>query len=209
MRREGFTTNRRAILKEIERKYTLFAAAGGAAGILLQPFVGGLFRLSEVFYVIGPGLIFALSVTIAALSLQPSDAPKPGLRKRFALGALTLAGGMPVAFLAGVASLNMIDRFVPGDKFELGGIGLPFFFGEIASCVVWSFVLFAWTILTNRAKALHIMRAAFLVTIAIMPSVNLVEVISKTLWQKSFLFPAISIAEEIGSALVLASGYAG
>jgi hypothetical protein len=209
MRCGGFTTYRRTTLKTIEGKYTLFAGAGAAAGILLQPFVSGLLRLPEVFYIIGPGLIFALLVTIAAMSLQYGDVPKSRHKKRFVLGALMLTGGMPVALLAGVASLNMIDRIVPGDKFELGGIGLPFFLGEIMSCAVWSLVLFTWTILTNRVKAFHIMRVALLVTIAIMLFANLIEIISKILWQKSFLLPMISITEEIGSAIVLAIGCAG
>ena len=42
-----------------------------------------------------------------------------------------------------------------------------------------------------------------------MLAANLVEVISKGLWQRSFFWPAVSIAEEVASALLLATCCAG
>ena len=62
---------------------------------------------------------------------------------------MALVVGMPVALFAGNASPIVIDRILPGDRFQLGGIGVAFFLGEIVACVVWSFVIF---ILVSRRE---------------------------------------------------------
>jgi len=98
---------------------------------------------------------------------------------------------------------------VPGDKYQFGGLGLPFFLAEIVSCVVWSAVLCARMLLAKPAKPFWIMRAALFSTTAIMVGANLIEIISKTLWQKTFFLPTISVTEQIGSALILATGCSG
>ncbi|HVN22167.1 MAG TPA: hypothetical protein VMU05_25495 [Dongiaceae bacterium] len=194
-------------VKMKQRKYVLFAIAGAAAGILQQPLFNGWLKLPENLYLnlIAPGVIFTLSITIADTLMERNGGSTHSLVKRYVLGGLVLIVGMPVALLAGAVSLEAIDRVMQGGRYQLGGIGLPFFLAEIVSCVVWSAALLARTVLANRIESFQIMLALFSTT-AIMVIANLAEIVSKTLWQKTLLLPTISIAEEIGSALVLAAG---
>ena len=147
-------------------------------------------------------------MTIVGLFTERERGSKPST-KGYAIGSLVLIGGMPLAVFAGALCLNVIDRVVPGDKYQFGGLGLPFFLAEIVSCVVWSAVLCARMLLAKPAKPFWIMRAALFSTTAIMVGANLIEIISKTLWQKTFFLPTISVTEEIGSALILATGCSG
>ena len=193
--------------KTMKRQYLRFATAGAVAGILQQPFFNGSLNVPQALYLVVPGLIFALSTIIADMLTEYDGTLKRRFIKEYALGALVLIVGMPSALFAGAASLEVISRVVTGNKHQLGGIGLPFFLAEVVSCFVWSAVLSVRMALMNPAKLFRIMQIALLSTIAIMLVANIIEIISKTLWQKSFLLPTISIAEAIGSALILAPGY--
>jgi hypothetical protein len=113
---------------------------------------------------------------------------------------------MPIALAAGAASLVTVQHILPGDRFQLGGIGLSSLLGELVSCVIWSFVIFVWMILVNETQARRVLRVIFIVTIAILLGCSLMEIISKSFWQKSFFLPLISIAEDMGTTLVLATG---
>lgn len=190
-------------MKVVDREYVLFAIAGGAAGLLQQPFFSD--NIPEV-YVIVPGIIFSLSITIAAMFLAHENFPRSAWVKRYLLGAIVLAVGMPVALFGGAVSLMPINRIIPGDRFQLGGVGLSFLFCAIVSCVLWSFAMAIWVAIVNRSKAFAVLRTALAVTVSILIFASLVEMITKSLWQKSFFFPVVSLGEVIGSALVLAIG---
>ena len=193
-------------MKTVNRTYAVLASMGVAAILLELSFFHGFLNLPQAIYVIAPGFIFALYMTVSTISLGHADFSRPGWRMRYIVGGVLLAAGMPIALAAGAASLTVTERIGSANHFHLGGIGLLFFVAEIVSCVVWSVAMFTWTFIVNRPRALQVLRVALPITIAIMLFANLVEVISKTLWQRSFLLPVISITELIGSALILSIG---
>lgn len=189
------------------RTYLVFAIAGAISGILQWPFFSGSYllpsRLSPDVCLIAPGLMFAVCMIVATM-LSRHGPIRSGLSLRYALGAIVLTVGMPIAILCGAKSM-MIDGIIPANKFRLGGIALSFFLPAVVSCIVWSSVLTAWAVIVNRVRALQVMPTAFLVTCSVVVFATLVETISKSVSQKSFFMVVVTFGEVIGSAIVLAA----
>lgn len=211
----GQSRNRidRAHMTNEYRRYLLFGLTGIVAGVLLQPFLRGSVNSPGAVYAIAPGLIFALCMTVAAIS-APRSHLQPRRWLRYALGAAVLIVGMPVAFLVGGRSQMMVDGIMTGGN-HFGGHALSFVLreiftlGGILSCVVWSFVITAWALIVTQSSTFRIMRTAIVVTCSILICANLIEILSKSLWQRSWFVTVVSFGEIIGSALVLANGWPG
>lgn len=188
-------------------KYLLMAASGTISGLLGLPFIAGAVKLPNLALAFLPGFIFALLVSITITSIYPATRFSSSYLSRF-FPFVVLMVGMPIALGAGVAILNLADRFMPGAHQQFGGISISFIIAEVAACVIWSFLLCMSLFLLCKVRVALLLLPSLVTTLSVMIVMNVVYAGFTIFLQKSVPLTFTSIAEQMASALLLGIGMA-